>query len=114
MNKHEKVAVRLSEILKQFNSGESFTMDELTEEFGVDRRTIQRDLYVRLSFLPIRKIDGRYSLEPYYLGKLSFKDIKLFATLSGIKGLYPSLDDSFITDILNRKINGAACKRTAV
>ncbi len=107
MTKHEKLAIRLADIMKLFNSGNSFTMEELTEEFDVDKRTIQRDLYIRLSFLPIQKLNGRYSLEQYYLGKLNFEDMKLFAALSGIKGLYPALDDSFITDILNSKVNRA-------
>jgi len=46
-------------------------------------------------------------MESYALGKLSFKDIESFATLSGIKSLYPSLSNEFITDILNTKLNSA-------
>jgi len=47
------------------------------------------------------------SLEEYALGKLNYKDIKSFATLSGIKNLYPSLDDVFIVDLLNSKLNSS-------
>ncbi len=102
---HDTIATRLAMILVKFNSGERFTADELCEEFSVDKRTIQRDLNNRLSYLPIKKENGYYSLESYALGKLTYNDIKNFATISGIKSLYPSLTDDFIADILNTKIN---------
>ncbi|MEA1954296.1 MAG: WYL domain-containing protein [Campylobacterota bacterium] len=102
---HDKIGTRLGLILTRFNSGESFTVSELAEEFSVSEKTIQRDLNQRLSYFPIQKKAGRYCLEKYYLGKLNFNDIKNFATFSGLKALYPSLDNSFIVDVLNSKIN---------
>lgn len=106
MNKsHDKLALRLSLILTKLNSGEKFTAKELAEEFNVSIRTIQRDLKERLSFIPIEKDGEYYNMESYALGKLSFEDIKNFATLSGVKSLYPSLTNEFITDILNTKLN---------
>jgi len=53
------------------------------------------------------KIRVYYFMDSYALGKLNFEDIKSFATLSGIKSLYPTLSDKFIVDILNNKINKA-------
>lgn len=104
---HDTLALRLSMILTKLNSGESFTAKELAEEFNVSVRTIQRDIKKRLSYIPIEKNGDYYSMESYALGKLSFEDIKNFATLSGIKSLYPSLSNQFITDILNTKLNSA-------
>lgn len=104
---HDTIATRLAMILVKFNSGERFTADELCEEFNVDKRTIQRDLNNRLSYLPIKRENGYYSMESYALGKLTYNDIKNFAAISGIKSLYPSLTDEFIADILNAKINSA-------
>ena len=104
---HDTIATRLIVIISKLNQGERFTVDELVDEFNVTARTIQRDLNDRLSFLPIKKTNGYYHLEEYYLGKLALKDIKNFATLSGIKGLYPTLEDSFISDILDTKFNQA-------
>lgn len=101
---HDKIATRLAIILTKLNDAQSFTIQELSQEFNVSARTIQRDLN-RLSFLPIKKTDKRYSLESYALGKLNYKDIKSFATISGIRSLYPSLDDDFIKEILDAKIN---------
>ena len=104
---HDTLALRLSLILTKLNSGESFTAKELAEEFNVSARTIQRDIKERLSYIPIEKNGDYYSMESYALGKLSFEDIKSFATLSGIRSLYPSLSNEFITDILNTKLNSA-------
>lgn len=104
---HDKIASRLALILQKFNKGERFTKEELCEEFNVSERTIHRDLTERLSFLPIIYENGYYSVELYALGKLSHEDIRAFATLSGIKSLYPSLTNEFIVDILNAKTNQA-------
>jgi predicted DNA-binding transcriptional regulator YafY len=104
---HDTLALRLSLILTKLNNGESFTAKDLAEEFNVNIRTVQRDLKDRLAYIPIQKNGDYYSMESYVLGKLSFEDIKNFATLSGIKSLYPSLSNKFITDILNAKLNSA-------
>ncbi|MGD9554488.1 MAG: helix-turn-helix transcriptional regulator [Arcobacteraceae bacterium] len=104
---YDKLAIRLVLILTKFNSGEKFTAIELAEEFNVSTRTIQKDLNERLSFLPIEKYGKYYSMAGYVLGKLSYEDIKNFATLCGIKSLYPELTNEFITDILNAKLNSA-------
>ena len=104
---HDTLALRLSLILTKLNSGESFTAKELAEEFNVNIRTIQRDIKERLFYIPIDKKGDYYSMESYALGKLSFQDIKNFATLSGIKELYPELSNEFISDILNVKLNKA-------
>ena len=104
---HDTLALRLSLILTKLNSGESFSAKELAEEFNVNIRTIQRDIKERLFYIPIDKKGDYYSMESYALGKLSFQDIKNFATLSGIKELYPELSNDFISDILNMKLNKA-------
>lgn len=102
---YDRLAMRLVHILCKFNDGERLSVEELAKEFNVNTRTIQRDLKERLSFMPIQKENGKYFLESFALGKLSFKDIQNFAVLSGISELYPSLDQRFITDLLSQKIN---------
>lgn len=101
---HDMLAVRLSQILTMFNDGRRLSVEELADEFAVSPRTIQRDLK-RLSYLPIKKENGYYALESHCLGKLSFKDIKRFATFSGIQALYPELSDGLVVDILNERVN---------
>jgi len=102
---NDKLSIRLTQILLKLNSGEILSLDDLALEFNVSKRTIQRDINERFSYLPLIKKDGYIRIEEYCLGKLSFKDIKNFAALSGIKNLYPSLDDDFIVDLLNSKLN---------
>lgn len=107
MSEHDKIGTRLAIILEKLNCGESFSVKELSDEFNVTVRTIQKDLNQRLSYLPIKKDKTRYALEEYYLGKLNFQDIKNFATLSSIKDLYPSLEENFLKNLLDSTINSA-------
>ena len=104
---HDKIATRLALIIQKLNAGERFTLEDLCEEFNVNKRTIQRDLNDRLTLLPIKKENGYYFAEPFAFGSLSFKDIQAFANLSGIKSLYPALTNEFIVDLLNIKTNQA-------
>lgn len=104
-NSHDKLATRLGIILTKLNLGEKFSIDDLIEEFGVSKRTIQRDMQARLINFPIEYEDGVYYLDSKHLGKLDFNDIRGFATISGIKDLYPRIDDSFLTSLINNKFN---------
>ena len=101
---HDTIAYRLSQLLIKLNQGDHLNPAELAEEFGTHVRTIQRDLKVRLAHLPLLKTRGRYHLESAYLGRLNFNDIEHFATLSGVKGLFPSLSREFLRDLLTDQI----------
>jgi predicted DNA-binding transcriptional regulator YafY len=101
---HDTIAYRLSQILIKLNQGDHLDPDELADEFGVHVRTIQRDLKVRLAYLPLLKTRGRYHLEVAYLGKLKFEDIERFATLAGVKGLFPSLNRDALRELLAEQI----------
>ena len=101
---HDTIAYRLSHILIKLNQGDQLDPAELADEFGTHVRTIQRDLKVRLAYLPLLKTRGRYHLEPAYLGKLNFKDIERFANLAGIKGLFPSLSRDFLQEMLTDQL----------
>lgn len=102
---HDKIGTRLGLIITKLNNGERFTAEELADEFNVNVRTIQRDINERLSYIPLQKEQNYYFLSPHALGKLSYKDIQNFAQISGISELYPSLDHSFISDLLELKFN---------
>lgn len=102
--KHDTIAYRLSQVLIKLNQGEHLDPSALAEEFGTHVRTVQRDLKVRLAYLPLLKTKGRYHLEPAYLDKLNFKDIERFASLAGVKGLFPSLDRDFLKSLLGEQM----------
>jgi len=100
-----KLAERLASIITQLNDAKVLSIASLAEEFNVSVRTVQRDLNERLSFLPIHESKGSYSLALSALGKLSPKDIRHFAAISGIEALYPNLDTHFICSILSQAID---------
>jgi predicted DNA-binding transcriptional regulator YafY len=104
---HETLVYRLSQILVKLNQGEKLDPMALADEFGVNLRTIQRDLNIRFAYLPLQKNDGRYHLDPAYLGKLNTRDIERFASLAGVRGLFPSLSDAFLADIFDSRIQSA-------
>jgi predicted DNA-binding transcriptional regulator YafY len=104
---HDTLVYRLAQILVKLNQGEKLDPQALADEFGVNLRTVQRDLNVRFAYLPLQKSDGRYHLDPAYLGKLSTRDIERFAGLAGVRGLFPTLSDDFLGDIFDSRIQSA-------
>lgn len=100
---HDTIAYRLSQILIKLNQGDHLDPADLAEEFGTHIRTIQRDLKDRMAHLPLLKTRGRYHMDPAYLGKLNFNDIERFATLAGVKGLFPSLSRDFLKETLGEQ-----------
>ncbi|TLD81979.1 HTH domain-containing protein [Helicobacter sp. MIT 05-5293] len=103
-SQHDTIGIRLSQMLRYFLSGEKMSAREFAKEFGVSLRTIQRDLNTRLGFLPLQKdAQGRLFLPKESLNKVGFQDVRNFAMLSGIYGLYPSLEDSFLEILLHPK-----------
>lgn len=101
---HDTLVYRLSQILVKLNQGQKLIPKDLADEFGVNLRTIQRDLNVRFAYLPLEKKDGGYRLDAHYLGKLSTKDIDRFAGLAGVKGLFPSLSDEFLGELFDSRV----------
>lgn len=104
---HDTLVYRLAQILVKLNQGEKLNLKTLADEFGVNMRTIQRDLNVRFAYLPLQKSNGCYHLDVAFLGKLNSKDIDRFASLAGVKGLFPSLSDDFLRDIFDSRIQDA-------
>ncbi len=104
---HDTLVFRLAQILVKLNQGDKLDPQALADEFGVNLRTIQRDLNVRFAYLPLEKTDGRYHLDPAFLGKLTTKDIERFAGLAGVRGLFPSLSDDFLRDVFDTRVQAA-------
>ena len=102
---HERLADRLANILTKLNMGYQLSIKELALEFGVSTRTISRDFDRLNTYLPLLQDNEtkRYYLESNYLGKIAPKDIRNFAQLSGIGHLYPSLDMSFLRELLDSR-----------
>jgi predicted DNA-binding transcriptional regulator YafY len=104
---HDTLVYRLAQMLVKLNQGEKLDPRSLAEEFGVNLRTIQRDLNVRFAYLPLQKTAGLYHLDPTFLGKLTTRDVERFACLAGVRGLFPSLSDDFLRDIFDTRMQSA-------
>lgn len=102
---HERLADRLANILTKLNMGYQLNAKELASEFGVSTRTISRDFDRLNAYLPLLQDEDtkKYYLDSSYLGKITPKDIRSFAQLSGISHLYPSLDMSFLRELLDSR-----------
>jgi predicted DNA-binding transcriptional regulator YafY len=101
---HDKLAFRLTQILVKLNTGEKLELQALANEFNTSLRTVQRDLQERLAFLPMARIDGRYSLDPAYLGKVTLHDVERFACLAGVRDMFPALNTDFLRDIFDSRV----------
>ena len=104
---HDTLVYRLSEVLTKLNQGDSLDPQELADEFGVNLRTIQRDLNVRFAGLPLVKVNGRYTMDEAHLGKLNIRDIERFAVFSGVNGLFPQMSGQFLKEVFASNAQGA-------
>ena len=107
----EKTLSRLVEILRRLNEGERIDPKALVSEFGVNLRTVQRDLNERFAFLELEKKDGFYSINRARLGRLTLQDVQRFAGLAGLQGLYPRLSTEMLRDILDASRQSALLVR---
>jgi predicted DNA-binding transcriptional regulator YafY len=101
------LALRLAEIIGMFNNGESVRTAELATKFNTSERTIHRDITQRLDFLQLIKSDNRWKMDTQAIGTLSQKVIQNFAAISGIRDLYPTLDDNFLKSLMDTEQQSA-------
>ncbi len=103
----DSLGYRLAHILRKLNQGEKIDPQALAAEFNVNLRTIQRDLNERFAFLPLEKVTGHYQLHARFLGQLSLRDVEQFASLAGVRGLFPALSTDFLRDIFDSRLQTA-------
>ena len=101
MAEHDTLAQRLGVILTKLNNGQRLVISELAHEFNVSPRTIQRDLNVRLAYLPLEREGQTYWLDPSYFGRASTPAILRLCEQVGAKSLFPEDHDSLIKQWLN-------------
>jgi len=94
-------------MLVKLNQGESLDPRQIAAEFGVNLRTVQRDLNERFGYLPLEKQDGKYRMAPAFLGRLTLKDVERFAALAGVGGLFPSLSTEFLRELFDARVEGS-------
>ncbi len=98
------IAYRLAELLRRLNEGQRLDPQALALEFGVNLRTLQRDLNERLAFLDLDKSDGLYRVSGQRLGLLTSADVERFARVAGLQGLHPRLGTELLKDLLDSRL----------
>lgn len=101
MAEHDTLAQRLGVTLTKLNNGQQLVISELAHEFNVSPRTIQRDLNVRLAYLPLEREGQTYWLDPSYLGRASTPAILRLCEQVGAKALFPDDHDALLKQWLN-------------
>ncbi len=86
---YDKILTRLVNILSRLNSGEALSITELSKEFAVSTRTLQRDFNERLVSFPIYQNKKKWKMQDGF---------KLEKTTS--------IEDAVILDIIEGLING--------
>ena len=87
--KGEKLAQRISHILGLLHQGDAIDKHQLAQHFGVDLRTIERDLGERLHGLVERNGDGHWQLARTARSTIPAKRLHDYAQLVGTTQLFP-------------------------
>ncbi|MBF0751222.1 MULTISPECIES: YafY family protein [unclassified Pasteurella] len=104
MKKNNQLAQRLALILSKLNQGVRLDVHQLSEEFGVSLRTIQRDIN-RFDFLEWEEKGARYyKINRQRLGFLTEEDIQRFALFVSVADLFPKIDQQFYQEKLTQSV----------
>lgn len=95
-SKGEKLALRLSHILALLHQGDVIDKHELAQRFGVDVRTIERDLGERLLGIAERNDDGLWQLAKPVRSTIPAKHLHGYAQLVGAAHLFPDTSLSYL------------------
>lgn len=87
--KGEKLAQRLSHILGLLHQGDAIDKHQLAPRFGVDLRTIERDLGERLRGIAERNGDGRWQLAQAARSTIPARHLHGYAQLLGTAQVFP-------------------------
>lgn len=109
MKSYDTALKRLVLILTKLSNNERPTLHELSEEFNVGLRTIQRDIYERLIYFPIEKDSSGHLkfIEGFSLNRAVLDDdemLLLYLSMSHIKTISSNFEnkiDSIFTKLLD-------------
>ncbi|OEZ56895.1 YafY family protein [Duganella sp. HH105] len=101
ISKGEKLAQRLSRILARLHQGDRIDKHQLAREYGVDVRTIERDLAERLLGIAERDPQGLWQLTHAARSTIPAKHLHGYARLSGTEYLFPDGSLGYLLEQLN-------------
>ena len=98
--KGEKLALRLSGILARLHQGEALDKHQLVQQFDVDVRTIERDLYQRLEGIAERNADGLWQLAKASRATVPASHLHSYARLTGSEHVFPDTSLRYLLEQL--------------
>ena len=87
--KADKLARRLAQVIARLYQGERIDKHDLAVEFGVDVRTIERDLSQRLAGIAQCDPDGAWCIVPTVRAHIPTRLLGEYAELTGTQNLFP-------------------------
>ncbi|MDR0217203.1 MAG: WYL domain-containing protein [Comamonas sp.] len=99
--KGEHLAQRLSHILARLHQGGIIDKHQLAREFGVNLRTIERDLGERLQGIAERGPNGQWKLTHTAQGSIPTTYLDSYAHLTGTEGLFPDNSQAYLLQQLD-------------
>lgn len=89
VTKGEKLAQRLSGIIARLHQGESIDKHQVASQFGVDVRTIERDLHQRLHGIAERNEQGLWVLSHKARSTIPARSLHDYARMAGTRPNHP-------------------------
>ncbi|MGO3870440.1 MAG: helix-turn-helix transcriptional regulator [Alcaligenes sp.] len=105
-NKGEKLAQRLSHILALLHQGGLIDKHALAKEFGVNVRTIERDLNERLVGIAEKGLVGRWRLTYEARSTVPAKHLYRYARFVRTEALFPDASQEYLLKQLERDEQG--------
>lgn len=87
--KGEKLAQRLSHIIALLHQGDILDKQQLAQQFGVDVRTIERDLFERLKGIAERTPEGEWRIASARRSTIPARYLSEYSQLAGAAALFP-------------------------
>lgn len=107
VSKHETLVNRLTN-MAHLNSEYCLDPAQLAKGYETHLRITRRDFApFEDCNIPLQKKVKCYLLDPKYLGQLSFKNIRRFSQISGIRHVYLRLYVSFARELLGSRVDDA-------
>lgn len=99
--RYDRLASRLAILVSRLFMGETLSVRQLAQEFGVSERTVQRDLRERLRYIDTEYIDGHVSLRDPRGPFRTNSDIIRFAQITRVAHYFPALDPKLLSVLLD-------------
>lgn len=108
---YDKILTRLTSILQRLYEGEQLSVSELSTEFNVSTKTIQRDFNERLIHFPIEKVGRYWAMMPgHHIEKIRLPQELMVLTLiqtqaNSIGGEFARLTHTLLNKLKNKTVD---------